>query len=430
MKYFISNTLTIFLLFVLYQSSYAQFSRVNTTEIIHSKGSADDIFGTRIAVHKNYMAIGAPGMDFKGKKDCGVVLLYKKVQGVWKLIQHIIPSDSEARAGFGMGLDLQHGRLLVGAPKATVGAVRSAGKVYIFNIVKDKAIEEIQVPSPNPKSNAKYGQSVSWSYGYNISDSNFFAVGARTENLHGHFAHGNVYIFSYNFVSGNLNNTTFDIPEYHAQAHVGTVVKFGPGGVLIGIPNYTTAELSHEGAVLVKSIFGSTTTLTERLLTASDARANDELGSSLGSDTNHIYVGAPRKTVGQNENLGVVYNFGVMSNGAIVEKEIIIDSEGQSGDQFGVSIAGDKYDLVIASANTSCKAQKKYGAIHTYKVNPSPLIKTKPNSYKKYHCEISQDKNSFGNELLITADEFIAASMTEDVNGKRSQGKVYIVERK
>ena len=94
-----------------------------------STGTPGDYFGFSVALEDDTLAIGAPGAD----GNTGAVYLYARTGGAVTLQKVLIPDDQMPGDLFGYSVDLDDGRLIVGAPWNDDKGV-NAGAVYIFDV--------------------------------------------------------------------------------------------------------------------------------------------------------------------------------------------------------------------------------------------------------------------------------------------------------
>jgi hypothetical protein len=89
-------------------------------------------------------------------------------------------------------------------------------------------------------------------------------------------------------------------------------------------------------------------------ITASDGQAEDWFGSSLSLDGKTLLVGAPDRKLGPDENAGTAYFFVQSGESWTQQAEFPTPAEstnpgGESGDQFGLSVALSGNTAVIGS---------------------------------------------------------------------------------
>ncbi len=91
-----------------------------------------NLFGFRVALDGNLLAIGAPLSDLKGE-DTGIAYLYQGAEAQWTVLTTIQPTDVKPFDEFGVDLELRDGHLLIGSTQPQQGAATSTGKVYSYH---------------------------------------------------------------------------------------------------------------------------------------------------------------------------------------------------------------------------------------------------------------------------------------------------------
>ncbi len=90
-----------------------------------------NLFGYRIALTDDLMAVGAPLNEGNGE-DSGTAYLYQRSGGDWKAIRTIQPADIAAFDEFGVDLELSAGNLLIGSIQTRKRGAAATGKVYSY----------------------------------------------------------------------------------------------------------------------------------------------------------------------------------------------------------------------------------------------------------------------------------------------------------
>ncbi len=130
-------------------------------------GQSRGRFGSGLAVQGNILAIGSPS------SGTGYVDLYDLSTG--QFFQHFQPTGMGSSSPyFGVTLDLDGDRLVVGASRESAG-VPMAGAAYLFDLNTGQQIARIIEPTPSEDSN--FGLSLDL-------DGNQFLVGSNNGNAH------------------------------------------------------------------------------------------------------------------------------------------------------------------------------------------------------------------------------------------------------
>ena len=111
--------------------------------------SQNNSFGTAVALHEDYLAVGDYLHDTLAY-DGGAVFLYQRQEADWKLIATFLPSDSEAATRFGYSLTLTENHLFVGS--------QTKPHVYVFAKKNDWEGGTEDAIIPSPEESATFGK--------------------------------------------------------------------------------------------------------------------------------------------------------------------------------------------------------------------------------------------------------------------------------
>lgn len=96
-------------------------------------GAADpgDKLGTAVAISVDHILLGAPHSNLAGP-SAGAVAVYERVEGVWVLEPHLLPTSGTAGCAFGASLSLDGNLATVGAPTDTGNEAFPAGSATVY----------------------------------------------------------------------------------------------------------------------------------------------------------------------------------------------------------------------------------------------------------------------------------------------------------
>ena len=107
-----------------------------TTRLESPFGTSSQAFAASAAVDCSRILIGATGRNGTGLNS-GLVFLYRKSAGVWRLSQMLAPLGAIGGEDFGRSVAMAHGSIFVGAPNALPSFVfnesSQGGAVYVFS---------------------------------------------------------------------------------------------------------------------------------------------------------------------------------------------------------------------------------------------------------------------------------------------------------
>ncbi len=110
----------------------------------------DDWFGNSIAIHNDFIAIGATGDDSTAS-NAGAVYLYQKVGGSYEFLQKITAPDGMINDYFGNNVTLYNNQLFIAANGFGLDTSFGNGAVYVYNFngTTWTYSEKLTVPNTN-----------------------------------------------------------------------------------------------------------------------------------------------------------------------------------------------------------------------------------------------------------------------------------------
>ncbi|MEX0938203.1 MAG: alkaline phosphatase family protein [Pirellulales bacterium] len=216
-----------------------------------------DRFGASISIDGDWLAIGASEDDDRGSSSGAVYLFQRSGPESWEQMRKLVPNDSAAGDRFGNSLDLQGGRLLVGAILHSDGATGS-GAAYLFEQMPAGWMLVDKLTADDAGGSDRLGQSVA------LDGDRFMAGAYFNEHPEAGNEAGAVYSFSFplfdEFVvsaqSGDmLSLTTYtpgDQPGEPVNSLVPRLQLVDPDGVLVA-QNAGGAADGHNALVMYEA---------------------------------------------------------------------------------------------------------------------------------------------------------------------------------
>jgi hypothetical protein len=118
--------------------------------------ASSDFFGSSVACHDQWIAVGAWGDDDHGEKT-GSVWLFTRDRDSWSAVQKIVPPDALSRDRFGWQVDFVAGQLLVSA----CGVEDSKGRIYVHDFNGETWVQTTHLEDPQGHSGDWFGFSMS-----------------------------------------------------------------------------------------------------------------------------------------------------------------------------------------------------------------------------------------------------------------------------
>ncbi len=117
-------------------------------------------FGSSIALEQNTLLIGAPS-DSENGFDAGAAYIYEDNGDGWVLAHKLLGADTTFGHRFGSAVDLQGGRVVIGAPSVS-GAGNDTGAAYVFEYTGPFLgwLQLAQLTDPQGTENSRFGNRV------------------------------------------------------------------------------------------------------------------------------------------------------------------------------------------------------------------------------------------------------------------------------
>jgi hypothetical protein len=318
-----------------HQGSVYVFTKTNgvwaqSTKIVPSPGSADQLFGYSLAASGSTLVVGSYGYSSGTNVGQGAVYLFTgKPDGTWSQSQKLTASDPADYAFFGYSVAFDGNTVLVGAPQIPVqGQSGGPGSAYVFAPGAHGFYAQTQ------KLTASDGQNND-DFGYAVAIYGKTALIGTTL-----YTTSNRLTAAYSFI--NVNGTWLQMQKLEANDTVagdsfGYALAIDGSTALIGAPTATIVGNVRQGAAYVFTLSNITWVQSQKLI-ASDGFTNDEFGWSIGLNGVNAVIGARDATVGSNTLQGAAYGFG-SSQGVWTQNYKFTSSDGVAGDGFGVAVA-------------------------------------------------------------------------------------------
>ncbi|MBI9107462.1 MAG: FG-GAP repeat protein [Spirochaetales bacterium] len=334
-------------------------SSINFENILHASDmQADDLFGTSTSISGQYAIVGAQRED-KGTGDpvvnAGAAYIYKDEGiGVWTEKSVLYASDAQMGDRFGISVSISGNYAIVGAFRECGGdgdPTTSAGAAYIFkNDGQGNWTQTTILHASDAQTDDCFGVSVCISGDYAI-------VGARNEDggLNNPIEKaGAAYTFK-NHGDGVWSQVSvLHASDAQADDCFGYSVSISGNYAIVGAKaaDGENPEDNTGAAYIFKRDEANGLWTELALLGASDAKAFDIFGVSVGICGNNAIVGASFEDGGAGDphnGSGAAYIFTNDGNDNWTETAILHASDAQSEDQFGSSVAiSEDYAMVGA----------------------------------------------------------------------------------
>ena len=340
-------------------------------------GRDGDFFGMAVAADGDTALVGALqayDADFNNRPGAAYVFTWNSVSEVWTKNATLNASDGDNGDGFGRSVALDGDTAVVGAYQDDEGEpgevqVANTGSAYIFT--KDSQGMWKQTAQLTASDAADGDQ-----FGYSVAvDGDTIVVGAHLDD-DGGAESGSVYVFTkpsgdngwddWNSLSADgkaMLTTKLTAPGAAAGGYFGNSVAIDGNTIVVGARKADSAyaitkpssDANKDGSIDWEdwdSLDADGKTNLTAKLTASDAAAGDEFGTSVAIDGDTVVVGANEHDQSNTvTDSGAAYVFTKPGNAWATGTETakLTASDGTRGDEFGISVAVSGNTVVIGA---------------------------------------------------------------------------------
>src|SRR5438046_6090849 len=140
----------------------------------------------RWALDGNTLVVGANGATVGGNAAQGAVYVFTESNGTWTQTQKLTANDGAAYDNFGLSVALKGSTILVGSPRAAIGANAGQGALYVFTESNGTWRQTQKLTASAGATNDSFGESVA------LEDSTAL-IGAYNATINGHSLQGAAY---------------------------------------------------------------------------------------------------------------------------------------------------------------------------------------------------------------------------------------------
>jgi hypothetical protein len=308
--------------------------------------SQDDRFGLAVDINGDELVVGAFG-DNTSAPSAGAVYVYRLFANTWVLEQKLVASVVQPGIRFSVGLSIDSGRAVIGAPYEDIAAIGEVGAVYVFERQPNTTwLETARLTGPTATHSAFYGVSVDLS-------GNRAIVGA--EGIGGV---GQAYIYRRDSVTTWTLEGVLDPQVPAPSLTYGQQVALRGGIAVVNARNATVQGLPVAGEVELFELGTSSNWIYSRTLTKGAPSAFDSFGTGLALGAGVAMVGCPGDDTAGFANGGASYLFdlGIADCNANGNPDSCDLAAGSSQDCNG-NLVPDECDLA-GGGSSDCNANQ------------------------------------------------------------------------
>jgi hypothetical protein len=337
-----------------------------------SDAAAEDQFGDAVAIDADTIAVGAPLVNSGTATDTGAVYVFVRdpSSGVFTEQQKLTAADAAAEDNFGSAVDIDGHTIVVGAPQVDSGLKVASGAVYVFtrdpSVANNPWTQQQKLTADDAAANDLLGSSVH-------VEGHTLVTGAPRKNAGNADATGAVYVFTRNPDSQAVPWTQqqkLTAADAAAEDEFGSSVSLHGNTIVVGAPLVNLSTVFDAGCVYVfardQTVFLNPWAQRQKL-TASNPGAGDRLGTSVSVFGNTILAGAPQADFAGSFNSGEAYVFTRESAEAdFSQKQILRARIAGSDSQFGISVLVDGSTALIGAPGTRSFTATDAGAAYLF----------------------------------------------------------------
>lgn len=293
-------------------------------KIIADDGTDMDYFASSISISGDTALIGAWGDDDKGLFLSGSAYIFARDDsGSWIQQAKLTADDAAEAAGFGMQVSLS-------GDTALISGGNSRGAVYVFqNDGVGNWTQRAKLMAADGVASDKFGSSLSLS-------GDVALIGAEGDDDAGE-ASGSAYLFQRDDADNWTQIAKVNASDGAAGDAFGDAVSLSGDIALIGASR-DDDNGSAAGSAYIFQNDGAGNWMQQAKLLPSDGLANAMYGRSVSADTSQVAVGAFRDD-DNGSGSGAVYIYQNDGFGHWTQQAKLIADDGESNDQFGVSVS-------------------------------------------------------------------------------------------
>jgi hypothetical protein len=281
-------------------SGKAYIFNVVTGVLTYTLDGFNGAFGNDVAMDGNYAIVGAWGASDAGGGYSGKVYIFKTTTGDWtdtttlQTLDNPNDFDTSANDSFGTKVAISGNYAIVGTPFEDHADGYTSGKAHIFNVTTGALLHTLDNPnSADTSAGDRFGGSVAIS-------GNYAAVGAPNENsndpavpAHQRGESGVVYVF--NVTTGALVHTLVN-PNQTGDPRAdlfGYSTSMDSHVIFVGAPNEDTGGSTAGGIYMFDVTTGAL--ILPSIFYDNGAAAGDWLGKSVSVSGSYAIAGAPER---------------------------------------------------------------------------------------------------------------------------------------
>ncbi len=263
-------------------AAYIMRKNSNDNWVIVQKLVPDDLsegdeFGKKVDISGNFVVSGSYLND-EGGINSGVVYIFKLVNNVWTELTKLYPSTQLEYSQFGLSLDLDKDKLIVGAP---FEGKKEHGAAYVFEYTDGKWTETAKLVVDDLNDFDQFGTTVK------IKNKLAYVSSTKKDFLGENS--GAVYVFKKDFYGWKFYQKLL-APDGQEGDNFGIDIE--PGDSILAIGAYFDDDNGQNSGSVYLYKYYDEKWVFDKKLTPDDGEESDAFGSSISVFKNKLVVGA------------------------------------------------------------------------------------------------------------------------------------------
>ncbi len=292
----------------------------------------------------------------------GSAYVFTRNGTTWIQRQRLTAFDGQNTDQFGLKVDIQSNRIIVGAPLKD-GLYDNQGAAYIFNNSGNQWIFNSKLTANDGRATDQFGSSVSIA-------GEIVAVGAPGVDINANTRQGAAYTFMLN---GNAWIQQQKLLAWDGMAFddfgSSVAVAVDRRSVVVGAPSGSGVVPDAGAAYVFTRPPNGQFWFPQQKLTAFDGMAGDNFGRSVAILETTVVVGAPGDDIGPNSNRGSAYNFERFPNNFWMLRQKLLALDGMTGDHFGNSVSIVYEQVGVGAPLSDFGANSDQGSAYIFRRN-------------------------------------------------------------
>jgi hypothetical protein len=286
---------------------YTYDSALNTISspvtLTANDGAEYDNYGISVGIYGDYAVVGATGKSIAGFTACGAAYIYKKNAGVWSHFGFLSPAERNHEDIFGYKVSISSNWIAVSATGADVNGTNGAGKVYLYqvNAAGTAFVYHSTLTAPAPMPGGKFGHSLFIGGDTLIVGEMQYTGVDATEGT------GKVYVYVRSGNSWNLQGTLSPADGQNGDAF-GFSVHYNNGKIVVGAPYATVNGVLSRGKAYVFELVNGNW-LQQAILSSGQNGFQDFFGHAVAIGDDNTVISAKQEDFLGRNNHGRLYYF-------------------------------------------------------------------------------------------------------------------------